>query len=84
MAKRHCQVETLTLRPALHPSAAVKHSIALHVMVVIVLGAVYFVTTLVTVIATLKRACMNKDVNEPIQPPDAVAASSPARHGCQL
>lgn len=51
-------------------------------MVVTVLGAVYLVTTFVTVMVTLKRACMNKDVKEPIQPPDAVAASLPAIYGC--
>lgn len=74
----------LTLKPALHPSVAVKHLTAPHVRVVTVLGAVYLMTTLVTVTVRLKRACMNKDVKEPIHPPDAVAGPPPAIDSFQV
>lgn len=47
------------------------------VMVVMVFGAVYLTTTLLTMMLTLKRACMNSDVNEPIHPLDADTLSAP-------
>jgi hypothetical protein len=46
-------------------------------MVVMVFGAVYLTTTLLTMMLTLKRACMNSEVNEPIHPLDADTLSSP-------
>ncbi len=47
------------------------------VMVVVVFGAVYLTTTLLTMMLTLKRACMNSEVNEPIHPLDADTLSAP-------
>lgn len=46
-------------------------------MVVMVFGAVYLTTTLLTMMLTLKRACMNIEVNEPIHPLDADTLSAP-------
>ena len=46
-------------------------------MVVVVFGAVYLTTTLLTMMLTLKSACMNSEVNEPIHPLEADALSAP-------